>query len=163
LSPTYSGCFIHAFLNPPLGIFQIGGDSTTGCSASRIYGPITGPATIGSDSPFDVSENSGDFNGVNQFYGGLVIPNTYSSGESISGTSTSIGHTFASLGLAPGTYDWSWGSTNPDSYQLIISSGTSSSSNVPGPLPIFGAGAAYGWSRRLRKRIASPGMTPPEG
>jgi hypothetical protein len=26
---------------------------------------------------------------------------------------------------------------------------------VPGPLPIFGAGAAYGWSRRLRRRVAS--------
>jgi hypothetical protein len=25
---------------------------------------------------------------------------------------------------------------------------------VPGPLPILGAGAAFGWSRRLRKRIA---------
>jgi hypothetical protein len=24
---------------------------------------------------------------------------------------------------------------------------------VPGTLPLFGAGAAYGWSRRLRKRI----------
>jgi hypothetical protein len=25
---------------------------------------------------------------------------------------------------------------------------------VPGPLPLLGAGAAFGWSRRLRKRIA---------
>jgi hypothetical protein len=27
---------------------------------------------------------------------------------------------------------------------------------VPGPLPLFGAGAAFGWSRRLRRRIKSP-------
>jgi uncharacterized repeat protein (TIGR03803 family) len=27
------------------------------------------------------------------------------------------------------------------------------SSSVPGPLPLMGAGAAYGWSRRLRRRI----------
>jgi hypothetical protein len=27
------------------------------------------------------------------------------------------------------------------------------SADVPGPLPLFGAGAAYGWSRRLRQRI----------
>ena len=26
---------------------------------------------------------------------------------------------------------------------------------VPGPLPIFGAGAAFGMSRKLRRRIAS--------
>lgn len=31
---------------------------------------------------------------------------------------------------------------------------------VPGPLPLFGAGAAFGWSRRLRKRIATPLSTP---
>jgi hypothetical protein len=27
-------------------------------------------------------------------------------------------------------------------------------SSVPGPLPLFGAAAAFGWSRQLRKRIA---------
>ena len=26
---------------------------------------------------------------------------------------------------------------------------------VPGPLPLFGAGAAFGWSRRLRRRVQS--------
>ena len=25
--------------------------------------------------------------------------------------------------------------------------------NVPGPLPVLGAGAAFGWTRRLRRRI----------
>ena len=33
---------------------------------------------------------------------------------------------------------------------------------VPGPLPLLGAGAAFGWSRRLRKRIAAPSSTPPQ-
>lgn len=28
-------------------------------------------------------------------------------------------------------------------------------SNVPGPLPLLGAGAAFGWSRRLRSRVSS--------
>ncbi|MFZ9752319.1 MAG: hypothetical protein ACO3B3_02015 [Cyanobium sp.] len=28
--------------------------------------------------------------------------------------------------------------------------------SVPGPLPLFGAGAAYGWSRRLRRRLSNP-------
>lgn len=35
-------------------------------------------------------------------------------------------------------------------------------SAVPGPLPLFGAAAAFGWSRRLRKRIATPLITPPK-
>lgn len=34
--------------------------------------------------------------------------------------------------------------------------------DVPGPLPLFGAAAAFGWSRRLRKRIAAPLITPPQ-
>lgn len=32
--------------------------------------------------------------------------------------------------------------------------GTTSFELVPGPLPVLGAGAAFGWSRRLRRRIA---------
>jgi hypothetical protein len=37
-----------------------------------------------------------------------------------------------------------------------------SSAAVPGPLPLLGAGAAFCWSRRLRKRIAAPSITPPQ-
>jgi hypothetical protein len=29
--------------------------------------------------------------------------------------------------------------------------------SVPGPLPLLGAGAAFGWSRQLRKRIGTSG------
>jgi hypothetical protein len=32
---------------------------------------------------------------------------------------------------------------------------------APGPLPLLG-GAAFGWSRRLRRRIAAPLSTPPQ-
>ncbi|MEB3167830.1 MAG: hypothetical protein VKK97_03770 [Synechococcaceae cyanobacterium] len=31
---------------------------------------------------------------------------------------------------------------------------------VPAPLPLFGAGAAYGWSRRLRRRLSNPKALP---
>ncbi len=33
---------------------------------------------------------------------------------------------------------------------------------VPGPLPLLGAGAAWGWSRRLRHRLDGPLITPPQ-
>ena len=33
---------------------------------------------------------------------------------------------------------------------------------VPGPMPVVGAVAAFGWSRRLRKRIATRLITPPQ-
>ena len=48
------------------------------------------------------------------------------------------------------TYDTSPGSTNTLRFTAA------SPASVPGPLPLFGAGAAFGWSRRLRRRIKSP-------
>jgi MYXO-CTERM domain-containing protein len=33
---------------------------------------------------------------------------------------------------------------------------------APGPLPLLGAGAAFAWSRQLRKRIGSAAITPPQ-
>jgi hypothetical protein len=36
---------------------------------------------------------------------------------------------------------------------LLGGSGPSPSSQVPGPLPLLGAGAAFGWSRRLRRQL----------
>ena len=34
--------------------------------------------------------------------------------------------------------------------------------STPAPLPLLGVGAAFGWSRRLRKRITAPLITPPQ-
>ncbi|MCP9900349.1 hypothetical protein KBZ09_06855 [Cyanobium sp. Cruz CV11-17] len=53
-------------------------------------------------------------------------------------------------------------SSNDKKYFSISDSSSSlvftpaSPASVPGPLPLFGAGAAFGWSRRLRRRIKSP-------
>jgi MYXO-CTERM domain-containing protein len=44
----------------------------------------------------------------------------------------------------------------------VVVNATGSSAAVPGPLPLLGAGAAFGWSRRLRKRISTPLITPPQ-
>ena len=42
-------------------------------------------------------------------------------------------------------------SRNDPGNSLLFTTPTQAS--VPGPLPLFGAGAAFGWSRRLRRRI----------
>ena len=49
-----------------------------------------------------------------------------------------------------------------DFSNISFQSGGSGPADVPGPLPLFGAAAAFGWSRRLRKRIAAPLITPPQ-
>lgn len=77
----------------------------------------------------------------------IDLPTGYVSGTSISNSMFFTGQTFASIGLMPGTYTWAWGSgPNVDSAVMTIST-----SEVPGPLPLLGVGAAFGWSRRLRR------------
>ncbi len=59
---------------------------------------------------------------------------------------------FASLGVTPGSYFWSWGPEENQKFQLEIEA----PAPVPGPLPALAGAAAFGWSRRLRRRV-SPG------
>lgn len=62
---------------------------------------------------FDASSGSGNFVGVisvNSGNDGIYVPNNYVSGSPISGSSTWTGATFASLGLVPGSYEFTFGS-----------------------------------------------------
>ena len=45
--------------------------------------------------------------------------------------------------------------------RATITNFSAPTASVPGPLPLFGAGAAYGWSRRLRRRIAGSPVSQP--
>jgi hypothetical protein len=56
---------------------------------------------------------------------------------------------------------WSLTGTS-ETIQVILGAPAPPAAAVPGPLPLFGAGVAFGWSRRLRKRIAAPLITPPQ-
>ncbi len=72
----------------------------------------------------DASSGSGNFVGVfsrNGATDGIYIPNNYVSGSPIAGTSTWAGATFASLGLIPGTYVFTFGAgAEADSITLNI-------------------------------------------
>jgi hypothetical protein len=51
----------------------------------------------------------------------ILLPSGYTSGDPISSTQTFSGQTFTSLGLTPGTYDYTWGSgINEDSFEVVI-------------------------------------------
>ncbi|MEB3332523.1 MAG: hypothetical protein VKI83_08535 [Synechococcaceae cyanobacterium] len=81
---------------------------------------------------------------------------TYTSGSPLSSTMTFANKTFASMGLDPtgAPYEWTFngtgGTTGIPLERIIVSFAAPQS--VPGPLPLLGAGAAFGWSRRLRRR-----------
>ncbi len=115
---------------------------------------LNGPMVFGFDT--NVVENpspasSGSLFGIvaDNFEGsagaqGLVLPLGYSSGASLSGTSTFTGRTLAQLGLTPGSsYVWNWGSgASADSLRLEVA--------VPAPLPMAGAAVVFTRLRRLR-------------
>jgi len=92
--------------------------------------------------------------------GFFAIDPAYTSNSPIVSSATFNGTTLAGLGFTTtgliGT--WTLRGTS-ESIQVILGAAAAS---VPGPLPLLGAGAAFGWSRKLRKRIATPLITPPQ-
>jgi hypothetical protein len=62
--------------------------------------------------------------------------------------------TFASLGLTPGTYIWTWGSGADQSFTLEIIGQTP----LPAALPLFASGLAglglLGWHRKRKAQVA---------
>lgn len=108
--------------------------------------PLSGPDDI---SYFTFPENSWE---AANFNFGAITPTTQWS--SLLGTFTGTDGGF-------GTFNW----TSPSLGGNLLFPRPSSitfSVPVPGPLPILGAAAALGWSRRLRKRIQdSTPSTPP--
>jgi hypothetical protein len=87
-----------------------------------------------------------------------AIDTSYNAGQPFLSSAIFNGTSLASLGIT---------TSGPAGTWTIV--GTSESINVfiappsvPGPLPLLGAGAAFGWSRRLRRRISAPVITPPQ-
>lgn len=93
----------------------------------------SGTAPVVTASP-NSPDNTGPYIGVANGAGGqLLVPINYVSGAILpSSSSTYFGQTFASLGMTPGTYEWSWGSnddesSSADSYILNIIETTTNS------------------------------------
>jgi hypothetical protein len=85
------------------------------------YVGITGPSSFGSGGFTVASKRSGDTIAVNGTKGVLGVPPAYVSGSALSSSMGFTGETFASIGLMPGTYIWTWGSgTNADSFTMQI-------------------------------------------
>ena len=83
---------------------------------------FSGPSSFGpGTSEVDATSGSGDILGLTPVGEGLVVPDGYTSGSPLSSSSTYSGETFASIGMTPGTYVWTWGSGgSADSMTLNI-------------------------------------------
>ncbi len=92
-------------------------------------------------------------------FGNFLIDPTYVSGSPIVSRATFHARTLADLDITAtgliGT--WTLAETG-DKINVFVGS---PATGVPGPVPLFGAAAAFSWSRRLRRRsIASKGNRP---
>jgi len=110
-----------------VGVAASFGFMTTGGTGSFMdlldgYSGFTGPANFGSGGIFAANTSSGDPVGI---YGSggplLLVPTGYVSGNFLSDSMTFNSATFASLGVTPGTYVWTWGNGGANqNFTLII-------------------------------------------
>ena len=103
------------------------GESTPPGPTLDIYSGVTTFPTIfgGAGSPGGPIVGSGSTFGIlsNATNRNLLVPTGYVSGSFISGSTTYQTSTIAGMGLAPGTYTWSWGTGgNTSTIVMIISS-----------------------------------------
>ena len=111
----------------PAGIEASSGRISTGPTGFVFqdeYVGFTGPTSFGSGGFFFPNTGSGDYVGIEgqgfSVIRFLFVPQGYVSGAALSDSMTFNSATFASLGVTPGTYIWSWGDEANQRFTLII-------------------------------------------
>jgi len=112
---------------------------------------ITGPASFNGSVSAPADSRSGITATFNGAQGIFTIGPAYVSNTSVVSSATFNGKTLASLGFTTTGLIGTW-TLNGTSETIQVVIGAPPSASVPGPLPLLGAGAAFGWARRLRKR-----------
>jgi hypothetical protein len=162
-----------ARINASVGLVVLGPTSPTPIA---VYTGLTGPSSFGSGSFNDANSGSGSLVGVAGSLAPFTIlgvPVGYVSGSSLrTSTDTWDDATFASLGVTPGVYTWTWGSgRDADSFRLIVAGAPlaqlasvdlPSVPSVPEPatwalMGVGFAGLGFARYRATRKSAALPG------
>ena len=118
-----------SFLTPSLTFTLVNAGDGVIITGPHGFGPVDqytgfmGPPSFGSGGPFAPNTGSGDFVGISgsAMFTFLLVPQGYASGAALSDSMTFSDATFASLGVTPGTYVWTWGTGLPNqNFTLII-------------------------------------------
>ena len=118
LSFLASGTQGGAILQPPIGAIVTG---TTDSANVTFFSGFSGPTSFGSGNGDIASSGSGDRVGIVGLFGQLSVPDGYVSGAALLSSATWNNATFASLGVTPGTYVWTWGAGGVNqNFTLII-------------------------------------------
>jgi VPDSG-CTERM motif len=91
----------------------------TGSGQIDLYTAISGPSSFGAGGFTSASTSSGSAVGIS-VPGFLFVPLGYTSNTSLSDSSTYNNATFASLGVTPGTSEWTWGMGADQNFTLQI-------------------------------------------
>ena len=141
-----------AFIDPD-SIVLVG--PTTAVSSARFNNPtdFSGPDNFGTGPETFASSGSGDIFG--RFFDNrqLVVPGGYVKNNPLSGTSTYSGLTLAALGMAPGSYTWSWSTLDSQgSDSVTLNVGSLSGVPIPAAVWLFGTALIgfIGVSRRTK-------------
>jgi len=144
---TNSGAL--ASVNPKSGVIQTG--PTTSSSVS-VYTGASGPTSFGSGGATFANLGTGDPVGIlggggASGHGALVVPFGYVSGTALSDTSTYDGASFSTLGVTPGTYEWTWGTGPNQNFTLDAVAPAVPDSGSTFALLLVALGGLFGVSR----------------
>lgn len=141
------GLGFSAWLDPTLPGVELG---SQGIAIDYYLGTTSGPPSFGSGAPIGDTTGIGDPIGFGP--GQLAVPKGYSSGTFLSNSGAWDNASFASLGVTPGTYTWTWGTNAEQSFTLII--GNPVGVPEPAALGMFGFGVLLvGAFVGLRRRV----------
>lgn len=137
-------------MQPNTGFLTVGPTSGRGVIAGLVSGPTL--FGTGGNAFSDSGGRLGDYFGVGGSNGNLYLPLAYVSGSPLSGSNTWGGRTFATMGITPGSYTWTWSYTGGTD-SITINAG-SQDVPAPAPLALLLAGLA-GWAgyRRAESRL----------
>jgi len=150
-----------AFVADGTNFQQICSGQETGTLPALNQYSITGPASFtqgAGGSLFPADFTNGIANYVDALNSKFYISPSYTSGTEIASYAIFTGKSLRNIGLAsvtgspPSLGSWSIGS---DQINVIV--GAPPADPAPAPLPLLGAAGAFGWSRRLRRRISTAG------
>jgi len=173
LSP--SSCLGNGFLS---GQFNPADPSVlcTGVNQVDPYRAVTGPAGWGGTGntgfaglanvqglnfqlyPSSYNTGSSYTSGYDPYKSTYSIDTAYILGQDFFSSVTFNGKSLQSEGFSVNGLVGTW-TIDGTSESINVYVGAAS---VPGPLPLLGVGAAFAWSRRLRKRTSAPLITPPQ-
>ena len=141
----------------------------TGYDQASLFYALTGPPGFGGNGSvaansveglsfqlYGLAYSNGFWEEYNYTY---ALDPSYVLGQSFYSSATFNGRSLSSEGFTARGLVGTW-TMNGTSESINVYIG--STEQAPGPLPLFGAAAAFGWSRRLRKRIATDLIIPPQ-